>query len=133
VTQWCSSGAGDGQFSQPMGMTVGPNGHLYVADYGANSRIQEFTTAGTFVGKWGSPGSGNGQFVNPYGAAINSVGAIFVPDWGNNRVDVFSQPLPTTTTTNTPASSDWSLALLAVVGLFVAETVRRRTGKTTEA
>jgi hypothetical protein len=129
VTQWGSSGSGDGQFSQPMGMTVGPNGHLYVADYGANSRIQEFTTSGAFVGKWGSYGSGNGQFVNPYGAAINNSGDIFVPDWGNNRIDEFHQALPVIT----PASSNWSLALLAVAGLGYAEIVRRKTRKPVEA
>lgn len=33
---------------------------------------------------------------------------------------------PFNTTTNTPAPSDWSLALVALVGLGVAEVVRRK-------
>ena len=62
--QWGTSGSGDGQFSNPLGVTTDPAGNVYVADAG-NDRIQKFTSAGTFLTKWGTDGSGDGQFDNP--------------------------------------------------------------------
>ena len=42
--QWCnfgSNGSANGQFSNPYGIAVSPNGNIYVADY-SNSRVQIF-------------------------------------------------------------------------------------------
>ena len=58
-------GTGDGQFRHIWDMVVS-NGVLYVTDDTA-SRIQAFTTSGTFLGKWGGFGSGAYQFKNPSG------------------------------------------------------------------
>ncbi|MCB9374013.1 MAG: SMP-30/gluconolactonase/LRE family protein [Microthrixaceae bacterium] len=47
VTQWGSAGTAPGQFQDfsPIGVTVGPQDHVFVADYG-NARIQEFGAEG---------------------------------------------------------------------------------------
>jgi DNA-binding beta-propeller fold protein YncE len=62
---------------------------VYVADSG-NSRIQKFTTTGTFITKWGTLGSGNGQFDWPIGVAVDSSGNVYVSDLHNNRIQKFT-------------------------------------------
>ena len=52
VTKWGTEGLGDGQFSDPYGVAVAPDGSVCVADHD-NHRIQKFTSAGVFATKWG--------------------------------------------------------------------------------
>ena len=73
-----------------MGVAFG-SGNVYVADNG-NSRIQKFTTSGTFVTKFGSFGAGNGQFNNLMGVAVGGAGTVYVADSGNSRIQEFSCP-----------------------------------------
>jgi DNA-binding beta-propeller fold protein YncE len=87
VTKWGSSGSGDGQFNQSIGIRVDSSGNVYVSD--GNHRIQKFTSDGTFVTKWGSYGSGNGQFNAPYDIAVDSSGNVYVADTYNSRIQKF--------------------------------------------
>ena len=48
ISKWGTSGSGDGEFSYPWGITVGPDGRIYVADW-RNDRVQRFTHEGEFV------------------------------------------------------------------------------------
>ena len=48
VTSWGSHGSGPGQFAGPYGVAVDAHGEIYVADT-HNSRIEKFTSDGTFV------------------------------------------------------------------------------------
>ena len=82
-----AAGTGDGQFKHIWDMVVS-NGVLYVTDDTA-SRIQAFTTSGTFLGKWGGYGTGAYQFKNPSGIAAGADGLIYVADAGNDRITVF--------------------------------------------
>jgi DNA-binding beta-propeller fold protein YncE len=60
-------GTGDGQFNNPLGITLDyARGYVYVADSG-NNRVEKFTSNGTFITKWGSFGKGEGQFNTPIG------------------------------------------------------------------
>jgi DNA-binding beta-propeller fold protein YncE len=61
---------------------------VYVADAG-NSRIQGFTSDGTFLTKWGGYGEGDGEFRAPVGVATDVRGHFYVADTGNSRVQVF--------------------------------------------
>jgi DNA-binding beta-propeller fold protein YncE len=98
LTQWGSSGSGNGQFEQPRGVTVDASGNVYVVD-SSNNRIQKFSGTGDYLGGWGSSGSGDGQFMNPVGVAINAAGEVYVADQGNNRVQKFGLvPTPTKAT-----------------------------------
>ena len=61
ITKWGSYGSGDGEFSDPRGITVDSAGYLYVSDYW-NNRIQKFDSSGTFITKFVfSQGSGMGN------------------------------------------------------------------------
>jgi len=67
-----SSGSGNGEFNTALGITLGPDGNLYITDQG-NHRIQVLDANGAYLRKFGSNGTAPGQFYDP-----KSVG--FLPD-----------------------------------------------------
>lgn len=88
VTSWGSTGSGPGQFDDPRDVAVAPDGNVYVVDAN-NSRVQYFTSSGSYLGEWGGSGTGQGQFQNPQQIAIDKDGNVFVSD-GANRVQKFT-------------------------------------------
>jgi DNA-binding beta-propeller fold protein YncE len=127
--EFCVAGAGTcqagtiggtkGEMDRPTGIAVGPNGEVYVADYG-NDRIQEFTTDGTFIRMWGKDvvvtggaedhGAGFeicqvspscktsatstgliGELNAPLGLATDAAGNVYVSDSSSNRIQKFDQ------------------------------------------
>ncbi len=85
-----NAGSGEGQFSAPRAIAIGPDGLLYVADSG-NNRIQVLDAEGNFIRAWGSAGSGLGQFQEPWGIAVSDAGRVYVADTWNHRIQVFDQ------------------------------------------
>ena len=77
-----------GWFRVATGVTVGPDGRIYTADF-YNHRIQVFSEAGVFLGQFGQPGSGAGQLELPTDVAVAADGTIYVVDFGHDRVSVF--------------------------------------------
>ncbi|MDX1981646.1 MAG: peptidyl-alpha-hydroxyglycine alpha-amidating lyase family protein [Bryobacteraceae bacterium] len=55
LREWGGPGTGPGQFHLPHGITVDPEGTLYVADR-ENGRIQRFDLNGKYLGEWGHLG-----------------------------------------------------------------------------
>lgn len=86
---WNGSGTETGQFDQPHGIAVGPDGTVYVADTD-NNRVQAFGPSGAYVRAWGTNGTGNGQFRSPYGIAAGPDGTVYVADTTNSRIQRFS-------------------------------------------
>src|SRR5258708_23333053 len=70
LSQWGSSGSGNGKFNTITGVVVDSSGNVYVADNG-NTRVQKFTSTGTYLTQWGSYGTGVGQFKNPIAIGID--------------------------------------------------------------
>lgn len=89
TAMYSTEGSGDGELSQPSGITVN-NNVIYVAD-NANARIQWFNMQGQYVGKYGSYGSGDGQFISPNGIAVAPNGNRYVVDSTNNNVQYFDK------------------------------------------
>lgn len=94
---WQTTG-GSQPFNLIWGVTVAPDGRLWVAD-STHSIFQIFNPDGTFAEAWGTPGKGDGQFdfVRPasgpdaFGAvAFASDGSFFVADTGNHRIQHFA-------------------------------------------
>ncbi len=84
-----AEGSGNGQVNNPQGMTIDPEGHLWVADAG-NNRVQELSSTGEYMRQFGSAGGGHEQFNNPSGIAIDGSGDIWVADTFNDRLQAFS-------------------------------------------
>lgn len=87
-----SQPAQPGTFNQPWGLTVAPDGTVYVADTW-NHRIQAFSSVGDFVRSWGEPGQGDEplQLFGPRDVAVNASGLVFVSDTGNKRIVVYNR------------------------------------------
>ncbi len=83
-----SIGLGNGQLSNPAGVTADGTGNVYVADVG-NNRVQQFDSNGNFLRTWGTDGDGSGEFQTPLGLLADGTGNVFVADVGNNRVQQF--------------------------------------------
>jgi hypothetical protein len=107
LDRWGTTGGGAGDMLRPDAVGVGPNGHVYVGEYGG-VRVDEFTSTGAFVRMWGKDvggpgvnlctsgcqaagtGGGNGQF-----GAINDLdvqpvnGDVYVGD-STNRIQQFT-------------------------------------------
>jgi len=105
---WLADYGGDGgpaleaKLAAPLGIAFGPDGSLYIADYG-NQRIRIVTSdgiittlAGTGVLGFGGEGGPAADSVLqwPEGIAVSPDGSVYVGDSSNNRVRRIHAPLP---------------------------------------
>ena len=79
ISNYGSSGSENGEFRDSVGITIGSDGNLYVADYN-NHRIQVLDRNGSFIRKFGSYGSAPGQLRYPHDITPLENGAIVVGD-----------------------------------------------------
>lgn len=83
-------GNSNGNFNEPWGVAVSPDGYVYVTDVW-NHRVEKFTSTGAFVKTWGFFGQGEApdSFYGPRGLAVDAEGRVYVADTGNKRIVVF--------------------------------------------
>jgi DNA-binding beta-propeller fold protein YncE len=99
LRRWGSRGHGPGQFSfvpreadDPVvsaGISVGPDGRVYVADSG-NARIDVFSPSGRLIRSFGSFGVRDDQFELPIDPAADKAGNIYVVDDQKQTLAKFS-------------------------------------------
>jgi DNA-binding beta-propeller fold protein YncE len=77
-----------GYFSQPKGLALDSQSHLYVVDANFES-IQIFNADGALLMDFGQEGRGAGEFWLPTGVFIDARDRIWVADSYNRRVQVF--------------------------------------------
>ena len=74
---------------KPTGLSVGPDGNLYVADTHYH-RVLVYDGQGRLVRQFGRFGQGEGEFIYPTDVAFAPDGRIFVSEYGgNDRVSIF--------------------------------------------
>jgi uncharacterized protein (TIGR03663 family) len=89
LTLFGSRGSGNGQFIEPRGLAVEPQGNVWVTDPG-NHRVQKFDAEGRFLLALGrGKGTGEGQFNEPLGVATDANGNVYVADTWNHRIQKF--------------------------------------------
>ncbi len=74
--------------AMPRGLTVAPDGTLYIADT-ANHRIWHVDRDGGVLHLWGEQGTAPGQFQEPWDVVVDSEGDVYVTDTWNHRVQKF--------------------------------------------
>jgi DNA-binding beta-propeller fold protein YncE len=76
---------------KPVGLTVGPDGNLYVPDTHYHRVLVYKPTGEGPIREWGSRGTGPGEFIYPTDIAFDSTGRIFVAEYGDHdRIQVFN-------------------------------------------
>jgi DNA-binding beta-propeller fold protein YncE len=78
------------QQGKPVGVSVGPDGNVYVPDTHYH-RVIVYTPQGEEIRRWGSFGHKPGEFIYPTDIDFDAKGNIFVAEYGDNdRVQVFA-------------------------------------------
>ena len=83
VGSFGSYGTGNGQFQFPTAIAVDSSGNIYVTD---DTRLQEFTSSGTFIRTIGS-----GNYSEPIGVALDSSNNIYVSNYASGGVQEYNQ------------------------------------------
>jgi len=88
--EWGRLGSGPGEFIYPTDVAAGPNGNVYVTEYGdKTARVLMFDADGRFLKQWGRLGMAPGEFQRPMGLDVDRSGTVYVADSCNHRVQVF--------------------------------------------
>ncbi|HEY5286701.1 MAG TPA: RHS repeat-associated core domain-containing protein [Solirubrobacteraceae bacterium] len=86
-----SSGSGNGQFTHPEGIAVDPHGNVWVTD-SYDSRLEKFSSSGSWLASYGKLGIGNGEYFLPAGVAIDQdTGNVYVVDQYADKVQELNE------------------------------------------
>jgi len=88
IRRFGSFGRDEGQFILPTDVAFDDQGHVYVAEYGDNDRIQVFDMEGNYLRQFGRFGREDGEFARPQSLLIHN-GLVYVTDACNHRIAIF--------------------------------------------
>ncbi len=82
-------GQAPGQFIYTTDIEFGPEGELYVSEYGGNDRVQVFSPEGEYLRGFGAFGSARGEFNRPQSIQFNDdKSELYIADACNHRIVV---------------------------------------------
>ena len=90
VLSFGQQGSSTRMLNQPWGVAVNERDEIAVTE-SANSRVQVFSSDGTFLRSFGRKGDKQGEFNFPSGITLHETNNIIVVDTGNHRVQLFSE------------------------------------------
>nr|XP_058971920.1 E3 ubiquitin-protein ligase TRIM71-like [Pocillopora verrucosa] len=90
VLSFGQRGSSTRMLNQPWGVAVNERDEIAVTE-SANSRVQVFSSDGTYLRSFGRKGNKQGEFNYPRGITIHETNDITVVDCGNHRVQCFSE------------------------------------------
>jgi RHS repeat-associated protein len=88
VCQAGSTGSGEGQIAEPIGITTTGGTNFFVVER-ANNRVEKLSPQAEVLAKFGETGSANGQLKEPAGIAFHGF-LLWVADTANNRMEAFT-------------------------------------------
>ena len=86
LTAWGRQGSGKGEFKEPCGIDIGPDGNVYVADTW-NGRVEVFTSNGKFIREFGKD---KGMW-GPRDLTVDKDLNVYVCDTGNCKILKFNK------------------------------------------
>jgi ABC-type Fe3+ transport system permease subunit/DNA-binding beta-propeller fold protein YncE len=89
LRQFGARGTGPGQFIYPTDVAFGPDGRVFVSEYGDHDRVQVFDMDGNYKYEFGEFGEGDGQFSRPQSMVVYR-DEIYITDACNHRLVVFT-------------------------------------------
>jgi DNA-binding beta-propeller fold protein YncE len=97
VERWGSYGAGEDEFIYPTDIAIGPDGALYISEYGGDSehggdaeRVHVFDSDHSFLREWGQHGEKTGEFNRAMAIQVDARGDVYVCDTANHRIQRFT-------------------------------------------
>ncbi len=119
-------GSGNGQFNQARGISITPEGNLWIADY-YNYRADEITEAGTYVRSVAS-----NLLSVPNAVATDATGDVYIADTGNNKIRAYSPTGTALWEAGTKGTGPgqfegpWGLAVTPANHLYIADNKNNR-------
>lgn len=77
-------------FNRPTGVSVGPEGDVFVSDGYGNAAIHRFAADGTLLNTWGGPGDEPGRFYVPHSLCVDQLNRVWVGDREANSIHIFT-------------------------------------------
>lgn len=134
VTNFGSTGVGDGQFNTPFDIAWFTDLNIFITDKN-NNRVQKFNSSGLFIKSFNASESGI-ALSGPKGCAVSQAGFLYVVDALNNRVvkfdtdGVFKQQIGTGFGTgDTQLNSPTGIAVDPNNNIYIADTGNNRVVK----
>ena len=76
-------------FNMPTGLSIAPNGNIWVSDGYGGHRVHKFNPQGKILHSFGAQGDGPSQFALLHNIGVDKRERVYVCDRENNRIQVF--------------------------------------------